>query len=247
MNQLALSLRDIDLTSALLWLICWFLTIGLHEGGHAWMAWWRGDDTAYLLGKRSINPVRHIDKDNNYNLFATVGLPVITVFTMGWPMGFAWVPVNPSKMKHPTRDHAFVSLAGPGGNLVGAIAGALVLLGAIWIVASTGGELVLHPFQFIRGETSIVMALTAALAYRMMLINILLGIINLLPIPGVDGGNVLYYFLNPNGREIFNKLRPFGLLIFVVVAWFVLAKPIGMLFLFFAVDVPEWLFGLVRG
>ena len=242
MNWLAVTLSDIDLTSAVLWLICWFLTIGLHEGGHAWMAYWRGDDTAYLLGKRTINPVRHVDTENKFNLFATVGLPVITVFTMGWPIGFAWVPVSPGKMRNPARDSALVGVAGPLGNAVGAIIGALVLVGMIFLSAKTGGGLALHPFEFHKGDTSISVALLAHLAYRMMLINILLGIINLLPIPGVDGGNVLYYFLNPRGREIFNQLRPYGLIIFFIVAWFLLAKPIWMMFNFFAVDVPSWMY-----
>lgn len=245
MNWLAVSLGDVNMTSAVLWLICWFLTIGLHEGGHAWMAYWRGDNTAHLLGKRSINPVRHIDKDNMFNLFATVGLPVITVFTMGWPIGFAWVPVNPGNMRNPARDSALVGAAGPMGNVVGALLGALLLVGMIMVSAWTGGGLELDPRQFIKGDTSIAIALLAALAYRMMLINILLGLINLLPIPGVDGGNVLYYFLNPRGREIFNQLRPYGLIIFFFVAWFLLAKPIYALFDFFASDVVYWMYGLV--
>lgn len=245
MNWLGISLSNVDMTSAVLWLICWFLTIGLHEGGHAWMAWWKGDDTAHLLGKRSINPVRHIDKDNMFNLFATVGLPVITVFTMGWPIGFAWVPVNPSKMRHPARDSALVGAAGPMGNAVGAILGAVVLALAVFLSVQTDGRLLLDPFAFEKGDTSIAIALLGALAYRMMLINILLGIINLLPIPGVDGGSVLYYFLNPRGREIFNQLRPYGLIIFFLVAWFLLAKPIGALFYFFAVDFRDWLSALM--
>ncbi len=247
MNWLAISLSDVDMTSALLWLMCWFLTIGLHEGGHGWMAWWRGDDTAYLLGKRSLNPMRHIDRDNLSNLFATVLLPVITVFTMGWPIGMAWVPVNPSKFRNPASDSALVGVAGPLGNLVGAIAGALVLGLAIYLVASTGGGLELHPFEFRVGETSVVLALLAHIAYRMMLINILLGAINLLPIPGVDGGNVLYYFLNERGREIFESLRPYGLLIFVVIAWFLLAEQIRAFFEFFAVDFTRWLMGIFGG
>jgi Zn-dependent protease len=241
MSWLAVSLAGVDMTSALLWLMCWFLTIGLHEGGHGWMAWWRGDDTAYLLGKRSVNPVRHIDRDNFSNLFATVLLPVITVFTMGWPIGMAWVPVNPSKFRNPAADNALVGLAGPLGNLVGAVLGAGVLALAIYLVATTGGSLELWWREFRVGETSVALALLAHIAYRMMLINILLGAINLLPIPGVDGGNVLYYFLNHRGREIFESLRPYGLLIFVVIAWFLLSKPIGEFFRFFAVDFTRWL------
>lgn len=247
MNHLAVSIAGVDMTSALLWLICWFLTIGLHEGGHAWMAWWRGDDTAYLLGKRSINPVRHVDKDNTMSLFGVVLLPVITVFTMGWPIGFAWVPVNPSKMRHPLRDNALVALAGPGGNLVGAFAGALVLAIAIFIAAGTGGGLALHPFEFTKGGTSVAVALLAHLAYRMMLINILLGLINLVPIPGIDGGNVLYYFLNHRGREIFESLRPYGIILFVLVVWFLLSEPIALLFRFFALDFTQWLMNLAGG
>ncbi|MCA8915347.1 MAG: site-2 protease family protein [Planctomycetes bacterium] len=241
---MAISLR-VDMTSAVLWLMCWFLTIGLHEGGHAWMAWWRGDDTAYLLGKRSINPIRHIDVKNRFNLFATVGLPVITVFTMGWPLGFAWVPVNPSKMRHPLRDQAIVSLAGPGGNLVGAIAGGLILALAIFLVFRGDGTLSLLPFDFVKEGTTLPLALLAALAYRMMLVNMLLGVINLLPVPGVDGGNVLYYFLNDRARHVFDQLRPYGLMIFFVLAWYVLDKPIQLLFIFFAVDVPQAIAKLV--
>lgn len=247
MNLLAVSLGDVDFTSAIMWLACWFFTIGLHEGGHAWMAWWRGDDTAYLLGKRSINPTRHVDWNDRSSVISTVAIPVITVFTMGWPMGIAWVPVNPSKMRNPLWDNALVGLAGPLGNLVGMIAGALLLLLSIFLVFQTGGSLTLHPFHFDAAGTSVALALLAALAYRMMLLNMLLGLINLVPIPGVDGGSVLYPFLNYRGREMFDKLRPYGLLLFVVIMWFVLARPVGAVFAFFAIDVTRWLFRLVGG
>jgi Zn-dependent protease len=242
LNWTAITVSQVDMTSAVLWLCAWFLTIGLHEGGHAWMAWWRGDDTAYLLGKRTINPIQHIDKENKFNLFATVGLPVLTVFTMGWPIGFAWVPVNPGKMRNPLRDSALVSAAGPMGNAVGALIGAAVLALMVLITARLGDGLVLHPFQFIKGDTSVALALIAHLGYRMMLINVLLGIINLLPIPGVDGGYILYYFLNARGREIFNQLRPYGLLIFFLIAWILLARPIRAVFDFVGHDVVLWMY-----
>lgn len=247
MTWLAISLGSVDLTSAVLWLLCWFVTIGLHEGGHAWMAWWRGDDTAYMLGKRTINPLRHIDWDKQASVIATVVVPVITVFTMGWPLGIAWVPVNPSKMRNPVWDNALVGLAGPLGNLVGMILGGALLTLTIFIVVQSGSTLTLHPFEFSQMGTTAALALLGAFAYRLMLINMLLGLINLIPVPGVDGGAVLYPFLNWRGREIFDRIRPFGLIIFVALMWFVLGKPVGKIFLFFAVDVTRWLYRLVGG
>lgn len=247
MNWLAASLAGVDLTSSVLWLICWFLTIGLHEGGHAWMAWWRGDDTAYMLGKRTINPVHHVDWNKQASVISTVVLPVVTVFTMGWPIGFASVPVNPSKFRNGMWDNALVGLAGPMGNLVGMVGGALLLLLAVFLVVTGDGRLMLHPFEFSAEGTTAALALLGHFAYRMMLLNILLGMINLVPIPGVDGGDVLYPFLNYRGRDLFDRMRPFGFLIFVVVVWFLLSKPIGQMFIFFAVDFTRWLMRLVGG
>ncbi len=247
MNWLAVSLDRIDFTSAVLWLLCWFLTIGLHEGGHAWMAWWRGDDTAYMLGTRTINPIRHVDWNRQGSIISTVALPVITVFTMGWPIGFASVPVNPSKFRNGVWDNALVGLAGPLGNLVGAIGAVLLLILTVYLVFTGNGNLVLHPFQFSSEGTTAGLALMGALAYRMMLLNILLGAINLVPIPGVDGGDVLYPFLNHGGRELFERMRPYGFLIFVVIVWFLLSKPISALFLFFATDFTRMIMKLVGG
>lgn len=247
MNWLAVGFGGVDFTSAILWLVCWFLTIGLHEGGHAWMAWWKGDDTAYLLGKRTINPIRHIDWDKQASVISTVAIPVVTVFTMGWPLGIAWVPVNNSKLRNPVVDRALVGLAGPLGNLVGLLLGTLLLLLSAFLVFKGNGSLALHPFAFSQEGTSASYALLAAFAYRFMLLNMLLGLINLLPVPGVDGGDVLYPFLNERGREVFERMRPFGLIIFVLLMWFVLAKPVSMVFAFFASDFTSWLFKLVGG
>ncbi len=236
MNFLALSVGDVDMTSAILWLAAWFITIGLHEGAHGWVAYWLGDRTAFYLGKRSINPVKHIDFNNRNNLIATVIIPVITVFTMGWPLGMAWVPVNPSNFRHPTRDMALTSLAGPAGNVIGAILGFLLLL----VASSMDSNMVLSTREFIRGG-SVGIDLLAAFGLRVMVLNVLLGSINLIPVPGVDGGSVLYHFLNPSARHTFDQLRPYGLLIFILLVWTVLSTPISWLFKFAASDVPRWL------
>ena len=243
MNFLALSLGTIDITSAILWLLAWFVTIGLHEGSHAWVAWWLGDDTAYLLGKRSMNPIRHIDFKDNRSIISVLVIPVITVFVIGWPLGIAWVPVNPSKFRHPSRDMALTSAAGPGGNVIGALLGMLVLGIAVFVAVQTAAQMQLSPFEFTRGSSA-ALDLLAHFGLRLLVLNIILGAINLTPVPGVDGGEVLYHFLNPRGREIYNQLRPYGFMIFIVIVWFLLSKQVTQLFLFAAVDIPNWIFGL---
>ncbi|MCF6228647.1 MAG: site-2 protease family protein [Planctomycetes bacterium] len=232
MNFLALSAGDIDMTSIVMWLAAWFLTIGLHEGSHAWVAYWLGDDTAYRLGKRSLNPLRHIDFHDRNNLIATVVIPVITVFTIGWPLGIAWVPVNPSNFRHPTRDMALTSLAGPAGNVIGSLIGFIVLAVAILLIGQN---------REVGAEMPVGVRLLFDFGIKMFILNILLGTINLIPAPGVDGGSVLYHFLNQNERQTFDKLRPYGLLIFVGIVWFVLNKPIQLLISFAGNDVPTWL------
>lgn len=241
MNFLALSIADRDMTSAILWLAAWFVTIGLHEGAHAWVAYWLGDDTAYQLGKRSLNPLRHIDFHDRRNLIATVIIPVITVFTMGWPLGMAWVPVNPSNFRHPTRDMALTSAAGPGGNVIGTIVGLIIMSLSILL----GAEFLRDSIIVFHRTSSIGLDLLANFGLRMMALNILLGTINLIPVPGVDGGSILYHFLNRKGRQMFDQLRPYGFMIFILLAWTILSRPIGALFFFSAVTIPEWLKGII--
>jgi len=199
-----------DPTGIVLWLVAWFVTIGLHEGGHAWVAWWLGDDTAYLLGKRSINPLRHIDFKDQKSLIYTVAMPVISTIAGFLPMGLAWVPVNPSKFRHPTRDMAITSAAGPAGNLVGAILGAAVFVLAVFLFRKTG-----QPGTQISDYISL--SLLYEFGVRMVLLNILLGVVNLVPLPGVDGGAILYHFMNYRGRELYDRLAPYGLMIFIIV------------------------------
>lgn len=246
MIWIALSLGKIDLTSALLWLMAWFVTIGLHEGGHAWVAYWLGDDTAYKLGKRSLNPLRHIDFNNNTSLVSTVVIPVVTVLAIGWPLGIAWVPVNPSNFKHPTRDMAITALAGPGGNVIGALLGFGVLFAGVSLAVATSSNLQLHAFSFLRGST-VGIDLLAHFGLRLMILNVILGLINLVPIPGVDGGSVAFHFMNQRARHIYEQLRPYGFLIFIVVVWFLLQKQVTAVFLFAAVDIPNWIFKLLGG
>lgn len=228
MNWLAVSAVG-DVTGIVLWLLAWFITIGLHEGGHAWTAWWLGDDTAYLLGKRSINPIRHIDFKDQRSILSTVVLPVVSTVAGFMPIGLAWVPVNPSRFRHPTRDMAITSLAGPGGNLVGAILGAAVFFIGMLLffkTAPAGSQI----------DDYASLTLLVEFGWRMVVLNVVLGAINLVPLPGVDGGSVLYHFMNYRGRALFDRLAPFGLLIFLAVM-FTVGRPFVARIFEFANDI----------
>ncbi len=227
MIPLAVSFSRIDLTSVVLWLAAWFVTIGLHEGSHAWVAWWLGDDTSYLLGKRTMNPVKHIDFNDRNSIICTIVLPVVSTLAGFLPIGLAWVPVNPNKFRHPTRDMAITSIAGPGGNLLGMLLGAAVFVGAVALGHRFEGNVAIMVFR--------------VWGIYMMVLNLLLAFVNLLPIPGVDGGAVAYYFMNWRGREIYDNMRPYGLMILMFVGFMFLGPVYGRLMEFAGGTLPQWL------
>ena len=204
MSWLAISVQDGVATRLVVGMVAWAVTMGLHEGGHAWAAWWLGDPTAYNMGKRTINPVRHVDWNSPASVISSVVLPAVTSIAFGIPMGMASVPVSPSYFRHPLRDHALVALAGPLGDFVAAV-GAFLLMLALWPLLrgneGAGVELASH---------IIVVTYVAAIWY---------GVLNLVPIPPLDGSNILYYFGNQNLRHFMDQIRPFGFFIFIAVFW----------------------------
>ena len=195
-------------------MIAWFVSMGLHEGGHAWAAWRLGDNTAYMLGKRTINPFRHVNWNEPNSVISSVVLPAITSiafaqpFGQGFvcvPMGMAWVPVNPNNFRHPSRDHAIVAAAGPGGDFICAL-GAFVLFFAFYPLLWQADAGALNNF-------------TLCIIFSTYLTAIVYGVFNLVPIPPLDGSNVLYYFGNWRMREFMDRIRPFGFMIIVGVFW----------------------------
>jgi len=160
------------------------LSLTIHEAAHAWTAERLGDPTARLLGRVSLNPLVHID------LIGTVLLPVLAALSnlpiIGWAKP---VPVDMRRLGHPRRDFMMVAAAGPASNLLLAIAGAAV----VW---ATGGS------RF--GASPVLLWIE---------INILLAMFNLVPVPPLDGGNVLAGLLPPPLDATFQRLRPFGIFI----------------------------------
>ena len=168
------------------------LSLTVHEAAHAWSADRLGDSTARMLGRVSLNPLVHIDP------IGTILLPLIAAVSnfpiIGWAKP---VPVNTSRLAHPRRDFMIVAAAGPASNI------ALAVLGAVLVqfIPSSSG---FRPSDGLDLTSVLFMAGS---------INIFLAVFNLIPIPPLDGGNVLAGLLPPNAADVLDKLRPFGFVI----------------------------------
>jgi Zn-dependent protease len=169
-------------------------SLTVHESAHAWTADRLGDPTARLLGRVSLNPLVHAD------LIGTIVFPLLAMTTGAPIIGFAKpVPVNIRQLRHPRRDYVLVAAAGPASNLVMAVAAAS-LLATIPITPQTLGE-------------ANVSAPIAALLSQAMRLNVLLAVFNMIPIPPLDGGNVLAGLLPYRFATVFNRVRPYGFLL----------------------------------
>jgi Zn-dependent protease len=169
--------------------------ITLHEVAHGWIASKLGDPTAKMLGRLSINPIRHID------ILGTVILPLILLATSGFIFGWAKpVPVTWQNLRHPKRDMAFVAAAGPLANLVMAF-----FWGAIFWLGRA-----LTPML---DEAAIPIVLMGGVGVA---VNILLMVLNLLPIPPLDGSRIVSSLLSDKSAAVYNRLEPYGLIILII-------------------------------
>jgi Zn-dependent protease len=187
--------QSLDLLSIAIPIAIILAALTIHEAAHAWSADRLGDPTARLLGRVSLNPIVHIDPIGTIVLpllAAVSGLPVI-----GWAKP---VPVNTSRLGHPRRDFMMVAAAGPVSNLLQALVAAIALR-----LMTSGGESL---YALVAGGSTLAFVL-----YQVVAINILLALFNLIPVPPLDGGNVLAGLLPVNAARVFDNMRPYGFLI----------------------------------
>src|SRR5438477_680804 len=191
-------------------LIAFLFAISVHESAHAWTANLRGDPTARMLGRVSLNPIRHIDP------LGTVVLPLVAMFlhvpVLGWAKP---TPVDPRNFKNHVLDDILTAVAGPVSNFVVA-SGAVLVLVFVKLVSPAGREIL---FGILRGSISIdansfLMPL-CLLVYELMVINIVLGVFNLIPVPPLDGSHVLRHLLPSGILRIYDVLGTFALLLLV--------------------------------
>jgi Zn-dependent protease len=202
-----MTLHHVDI---LFQLIVFLFAISVHESAHAWMANRRGDPTARMLGRVTLNPIKHIDP------VGTLLLPAIAALT-GFPM-IGWAkptPVNPRNFKNPVIDDILTSVAGPVSNFLVAVC-ALIALLLIKLTSPLGQQIVFGiPYGLISPEMNSALVPSSLLLYELMRINIILGVFNLIPVPPLDGSHVLRHFLPPDALRIYDTVGIFALMALV--------------------------------
>lgn len=172
-----------------------FFSVIFHEFAHGYSAFRRGDDTAYLSGRLSFNPLPHIDP------VGTVLLPAACVF-MGFPaIGWAKpVPVNPYRLHSPRSDMAVVAFSGPLSNIFLSIAAAITF------------KLITMAYGYLPAELAVTLLKTLGFA---VVINLLLAVFNLIPVFPLDGSQIALGLLKGRALEIYEKHLPYGVYIII--------------------------------
>jgi Zn-dependent protease len=179
--------------------------ITVHEAAHGYVARHFGDNTAYMLGRVTLNPIKHIDP------IGTILMPIVLYFATSGAFLFGYakpVPVNFSQLRHPKRDMVWVALAGPVSNFIQAILWAVVF--TLLVGAGLNERFFLD------------------MAKAGVLVNLVMWAFNLFPLPPLDGGRVLMGLLPPRQAYAFSRIEPWG---FFIVMGLVLAGIVSSLWL----------------
>jgi Zn-dependent protease len=206
---------NIDLLGAALSFAVLLVSLTIHEAAHAWTADRLGDPTARMLGRVSLNPARHIDP------IGTLLLPLIAAITnlpiIGWAKP---VPVNLRNLQHPRRDFTLVTAAGPLSNFAQAAVASILVHGLV----ASGAYL----------------PQVELLLQRAILVNLLLAFFNLIPVPPLDGGNIVLGLMPPRMAAVYDQVRQFGFIILYALLLSGVASAIIMppTYFFFRILIP---------
>ena len=196
------------------------MAIVLHEVAHGWVARLKGDDTAYRQGRLTLNPLAHIDP------FGTVLLPILFFISTGMLFAMAKpVPVNFMNLSRPKEDMVWVAAAGPGTNMILALLSALAI--RLLKVFSDDVDLYLAyiPQRLMPADASMLLFPIVGMLWFSVLLNVILAIINLIPIPPADGGRIAVGLLPHKQAAAYSRIEPIGIFLIIFIVMF---NPMGV-------------------
>lgn len=198
------------------WYVVFIISTTIHEACHAWIGKRGGDLTAFHGGQVSLDPTPHIRREP----FGMIVVPIISLLLMGWPLGFASVPYDPVWAQQNPRKSAYMSLAGPTGNLLLLImAGILIRVGILlgWFLPPEAITI-----THICAATSDGALQGLSIILSMFFIeNLVLFIFNMIPLPPLDGSEIITLFFNPKHIDRYHQFinNPAMSFIGIFVAW----------------------------
>jgi len=191
------------------------LAVALHEVAHGYVAWIKGDDTAKRMGRITLNPIAHI------HWFGTIVLPIMFYAASGFLFAFAKpVPVNFQNLNNPKRDMVWVAAAGPMSNIILAVISALILKIIIWFDPASFN---VAYSNILNHKTGLSGGFIVPLIYMLhfsVLLNIVLCVINLIPVPPADGGRIVAGLLPDRQAMAYARVEPYGFFILIFILFF---------------------------
>ncbi len=205
---------DIDIAYVVLMYGCLLFSLCVHEAAHAAMANYCGDPSARLMGRLTLDPRKHIDP------IGTVVMPLLMI-VLRVPYLFGWakpVPFNPRNLNNIRRDPVLIAMAGPASNLLIALACAFILRIIIQIGnIDITGIATIYDFAILAANDNSTLGISMSILLALIMINLLLMVFNLIPVPPLDGHYALNYFLPPAGQRMMEQIGPFGIIIVILI------------------------------